>query len=106
MSELAVITPTFRGDAEIFADLHRSVLEFTPEDTVHYVVVPPRDRALFARYEGPRCRVWTSSELLPKRYLHVRLGRLETTARDQLGVTVGRGRRYAAGSASRQSRSR
>jgi hypothetical protein len=78
MSELAVITPTFRGDAEIFADLHRSVLEFTPEDTVHYVVVPPRDRTLFAQYEGPRCRVWTSSELLPKRYLHVRLGRLET----------------------------
>lgn len=78
MSELAVITPTYREDAEIFADLHRSVLEFTPEDTVHHVVVPPRDRRLFRRYQGPRCRVWTSSELLPRRYLHMRLGRLES----------------------------
>jgi Family of unknown function (DUF6492) len=77
MNELAVITPTYRGDAAIFADLHRSVLEFTPEDTVHHIVVPPSDRALFARYQGPRCRVWTSSELLPKRYLPLRLGRLE-----------------------------
>ena len=78
MSELAVITPTYREDAEIFPDLHRSVLEFTSEDTVHHVVVPPRDRRLFGRYEGPRCRVWTSSELLPTRYLHMRLGRLES----------------------------
>ncbi len=78
MSELAVITPTYREDAEIFADLHRSVLEFTPDDTVHNVVVPPRDRKLFARYQGARCRVWTSAELLPRRYLHLRLGRLES----------------------------
>jgi Family of unknown function (DUF6492) len=78
MSELAVITPTYREDAEIFPDLHRSVLEFTPEDTIHHVVVPPRDRRLFSRYRGPRCRVWTSSELLPRRYLHMRLGKLES----------------------------
>jgi Family of unknown function (DUF6492) len=78
MSELAVITPTYREDAEIFSDLHRSVLAFTPEDTVHHIVVPPRDRGLFDRYQGPRCRVWAISELLPKRYLHVRLGGLES----------------------------
>src|SRR5689334_15826556 len=36
MAELAVITPTYREDAEIFADLHRSVLEFTPDDTIHH----------------------------------------------------------------------
>jgi hypothetical protein len=73
MSQLAVITPSFRGDAELFADLHRSVLEFTPDDTVHYAIVPRRDRAIFAQYEGPRCRIWTSAELLPGRY--VQLGR-------------------------------
>jgi hypothetical protein len=78
MSDLAVITPTFRGDAEIFGDLHRSVLRYTPETTVHHVVVAPRDRRLFARYAGPRCRLWTTSEVLPARYLHTRLGRLET----------------------------
>ncbi|HKS99168.1 MAG TPA: DUF6492 family protein, partial [Rugosimonospora sp.] len=73
MTELAVITPTFRGDAELFEDLHRSVLDYTPPDTVHHVFVPLRDRHLFARYAGPRCRIWTGSELLPRRY--VRVGR-------------------------------
>ena len=73
MNQLAVITPSFRGDLELFADLHRSVLEFTPTDTVHHVFVPPGDRKLFAGYAGPRCRVWTSGELLPRRY--VRTGR-------------------------------
>jgi hypothetical protein len=70
MSELAVITPSFRGDAEIFADLHRSVLDFTLSDTVHHVIVPQRDRPIFAQYEGARCRIWTSAELLPGRFVH------------------------------------
>ncbi|HEY2671502.1 MAG TPA: DUF6492 family protein [Rugosimonospora sp.] len=73
MSELAVITPSFRGDAEIFSDLHQSILDFTPADTVHQVFVPQRDKHLFSQYEGPRCRVRTSSELMPGRY--VRIGR-------------------------------
>jgi hypothetical protein len=71
MSELAVITPSFRGDADIFADLHRSVLEFTPPDTVHHVFVPEGDRSRFAGHEGPRCRIWTSREILPRRYLRI-----------------------------------
>lgn len=68
MSELAVITPSHRADAELFRDLHQSVLRFTPEDTVHHVFVPPRDRNLFRPYEGPRCRVWIRSQLLPRHY--------------------------------------
>jgi Family of unknown function (DUF6492) len=71
MPELAVITPTYRPDAGLFTELHRSVLEFTPEDTVHHVFVAGRDRQLFARFEGPRCRVWTHTDLLPARYVHV-----------------------------------
>jgi hypothetical protein len=74
MTELAVITPSFRGDAEIFSDLHRSVLEFTPADTVHHVIVPVGDKELFASYQGSRCRIWTSPELLPKRYLRIGRG--------------------------------
>ncbi|MBO0867805.1 MAG: hypothetical protein J2P15_04495, partial [Micromonosporaceae bacterium] len=74
MSELAVITPSFRGDAEMFAYLYRSVRELTPPDTVHHVFVPLRDKPLFARYEGPRCRIRTSSEVLPRRYLRVGRG--------------------------------
>ncbi|MCA2226981.1 DUF6492 family protein [Nonomuraea aurantiaca] len=75
MASLAVVTPSYGPDAEQFADLHRSVLEYTPEDTVHHVFVPRSDRALFAAHEGPRCRVRTVGELLPKRYVKVpRLG--------------------------------
>lgn len=81
MTELAVITPSFRGDAELFADLHRSVLEFTPPDTVHHVFVPPGDRTLFSRYAGPRCRVRTKNELLSRRYLRIGRSDLYVNAR-------------------------
>lgn len=67
MSSLAVVTPTYGPDAELFALLHRSVLQYTSDDTVHHVIVPPSDRALFAGYAGPRCRVWTYPEILPRR---------------------------------------
>ncbi|WP_049570822.1 DUF6492 family protein [Nonomuraea sp. SBT364] len=71
MSELAVVTPTYGPDAELFAHLHRSVLEHTSGDTVHHVIVPPADRSLFARYAGPRCRLWTYPEILPRHVVHV-----------------------------------
>ncbi len=76
MSELAVITPSYAPDLELFADLHRSVLRHTPEETVHHVIVPPRDRGLFARFEGPRCRVWIEPDLLPRTYIPIPLSRL------------------------------
>jgi hypothetical protein len=76
MSELAVVTPSYRADEQMFSDLHRSVLELTPQDTVHHVFVPQRDKHLFTQYQGPRCRVWTSAELLPQRYL--RIGRSDS----------------------------
>lgn len=71
VTELAVITPSFAPDAELFVDLHRSVLRYTPEETVHHVVVPDSDRALFERHASPRLRVWPASELLPRRYIRV-----------------------------------
>ncbi|WP_204013009.1 DUF6492 family protein [Sphaerimonospora thailandensis] len=71
MSELAVITPSYAPDADLFAELHRSVLTHTPHDTVHHVIVPPADRALFAQYGGARCHVWTYPEILPRRYAHL-----------------------------------
>jgi hypothetical protein len=69
VARLAVITPTWRPDATLFADLHASVLEHTPDDTVHHVIVPAAHRSVFARYAGPRCRIWTHPELLPRRYV-------------------------------------
>lgn len=71
MGQLAVITPSYLPDAELFADLHRSVLEHTPATTVHHVIVPPADESLFTRHAGPRCRVWTYPELLPRRFFGV-----------------------------------
>ena len=71
MSELAVITPTWRPDAELFVELHRSVLRHTPEDTVHHVIVPWAHRAAFARYAGSRCQIWHHPELLPRRYIRM-----------------------------------
>ncbi|GII02349.1 DUF6492 family protein [Planobispora takensis] len=68
MTELAVITPSWRPDAELFAQLHRSVLEHTSDDTVHHVIVPAAHRSTFAEYAGPRCRIWTHPELIPRRY--------------------------------------
>jgi Family of unknown function (DUF6492) len=70
-SSFAVITPSYRPDATLFAELHQSVLRYTEHDTVHYVIVPDQDRALFAQYEGPRCRVWPVSEVLTRRYLRL-----------------------------------
>ena len=71
MTELAVITPCYRGDVALFRELHRSVLEFTPADTVHHVFVPPQDRHLFTEFEGPRCRVTVRSRMLPRHYVRL-----------------------------------
>jgi hypothetical protein len=81
MTELAVITPSYRPDAGLFPELHRSVLEFTPDDTVHHVFVPGRDRELFTQHEGPRCRVWTHMDLLPSRYFAVPRSNIYVNAR-------------------------
>lgn len=71
MERVAVLTPSYRGDADLFADLHRSVLTHMAHDVVHHVVVPPSDAGLFRQYEGERCRILTHRDLLPRRYLTV-----------------------------------
>jgi len=71
VTDLAVITPSFGPDAELFAHLHRSVIDYTSSDTVHHVIVPDADRTIFQRFEGPRCRLWLESELLPRRFVRV-----------------------------------
>jgi hypothetical protein len=71
VDDLAVLTPSFRGDADLFAGLHESVLANTAPSVVHYVVVPPSDANLFRHYEGARCKVWTHQDLLPRHCLSV-----------------------------------
>jgi hypothetical protein len=71
MDDLAVLTPSFRGDANLFADLHESVVVNTAPAVVHHVVVPPSDARIFRQYEGARCRVWTHRDLLPRHCVSV-----------------------------------
>jgi hypothetical protein len=71
VDDLAVLTPSFRGDVSLFADLHDSVLANTPPSVMHHVVVPPSDARLFRQFEGPRCRIWTHRDLLPRYFLSV-----------------------------------
>lgn len=71
MTSMAVVTPSWRPDLPLFDQLHRSVLEFTPPETVHHVIVPWLHRRAFERYQGQRCRVWTHPELLPRRYVRM-----------------------------------
>lgn len=71
MSDIAVITPSYSPDAELFDDLHRSVRDHTASNTVHHVIVPARDRVKFAGHSGSRCRVWTVPDLLPGHYVQL-----------------------------------
>lgn len=74
MHDLAVLTPCYHGDAELFADLHESVLANTGPSVVHHVVVPPSDAKLFRHYEGARCQVLTHRDLLPRHCVPVPRG--------------------------------
>lgn len=69
MPTMAVLTPSYRDDVELYRELHASVLRFTPDDVVHHVVVPDRDAGLFVSEHDPRLEVVTTSSLLPRRFV-------------------------------------
>jgi hypothetical protein len=71
---LAVITPSLSRDFQLFCDLHHSVLEFMPEGVVHHVVTPRQDVEVFRRLRSSRCVVWSQTDLLPRRFVHVPWG--------------------------------
>ncbi|MCB5294131.1 DUF6492 family protein [Arthrobacter sp. SO3] len=66
-AELAILTPSYGPDAELCADLNRSVMEMT-DDVEHHIVVPHSDRRYFSDMEGKRTFVHDVGEFLP-RYL-------------------------------------
>jgi Family of unknown function (DUF6492) len=65
---LALVTPTYRNDLLIFADLHQSVLLHTDEPVKHYVVVPKCDVGFFAAMAGPRCIIVPEESLYSANY--------------------------------------
>jgi hypothetical protein len=71
VTSLAVVTPTYAPDFELFRDLHRSVLAFTDPSVVHYAVTPSRDLARFAELAGPRLVVWPEADVLPRHLVAV-----------------------------------
>ncbi len=71
MSSLAVVTPSYAPDFDLCRALNRSVLDRTPPDVDHHLIVPRRDRELFAPLNGQRTQVWTVEQLVPRRMLPV-----------------------------------
>lgn len=69
MATLAVVTPSYAPDLELCRDLNASVLAHTPASTVHYIITPRRDFDLFSALGGPRTRVWSVDQLLPRYFI-------------------------------------
>lgn len=65
---LAILTPSYRNDLDLFLDLHASVLAHTGPAIPHYAVVPGRDARLFEKSAGPRCLIITEESLYPRHY--------------------------------------
>jgi Family of unknown function (DUF6492) len=71
VTSLSVVTPSYAPDFPLFRELHASVLTWTDDDVIHHVVVPRRDVRLFSELAGPRCRVLTLEDVVPRRMLGI-----------------------------------
>ena len=64
VAKLSVVTPSYRPDLELCRDLHASLQRYGPLGIQHRVVVPRRDRDLFAGIG----EVLTVDEFLPRSF--------------------------------------
>jgi Family of unknown function (DUF6492) len=78
---MAVITPSFAPDFELCADLHRSVLNFSPETVHHHIIVPRSDLSLFSQLAGPRTHIRCETDLLPRSFVPVPLSKYKLNLR-------------------------
>jgi hypothetical protein len=69
---LAVVTPSYKHDAELFSDLHSSVLRMTDDSVMHYVIVPAADVEIFEKIVSGRGVVIAEESLYPSHYKAVR----------------------------------
>ena len=67
---VALITPSYRNDFELARDLCRSLDEFSRFEHEHILIVPARDRALFASLAGPKRRVLVREEIIGRHGFH------------------------------------
>lgn len=68
---MAIFTPSFAPDFEMCADLHRSVLRYTPDTVHHHIIVPDADREQFRALGGPRTHIRSESEFLPSSFIRM-----------------------------------
>ena len=66
MTTATLLTCSFAGDLDLCALLCESVDRFAPAGVEHYLFVPARDRAAFARFASPRRRILAQEDLLPR----------------------------------------
>ena len=66
MKRMSIITPSYAPDFELCADLHRSVLEYSPSSVHHHIIVPRSDLKLFGRLAGPRTHIRCETDVLPR----------------------------------------
>jgi hypothetical protein len=66
MKRMSVVTKSFAPDFELCADLHQSMLDYSPDSVHHHIVVPERDLKLFGRLAGPRTHIRCETDLLPR----------------------------------------
>jgi hypothetical protein len=78
---MAVITKSFAPDFELCADLHRSVLDCTPESVQHHIIVPRQDLELFRRLAGSRTHVRCEVDFLPSSFLALPFGNFTVNLR-------------------------
>jgi hypothetical protein len=66
MTRLAVVTPSYAPDFELCTDLNRSVLAYAAPQVSHHILVPRRDRQLFAGLAGERTAIHLADDFLPR----------------------------------------
>jgi hypothetical protein len=71
MKRMSVITPSFAPDFELCVDLHRSVLECSPESVHHHIIVPRSDIKLFCQLAGPRTHIHCEADFLPPAFVRL-----------------------------------
>jgi hypothetical protein len=74
MKGVSVITRSFAPDFELCSDLHRSVLEYSPDSVHHHIVVARSDLKLFGQFAGQRTHIRCETDLLPRSFVPVPFG--------------------------------
>lgn len=69
MTRLAVVTPSFQPDFDLFRELHDSVTRHGPDDVLHHAIVPSHDVRKFSSIRSTRLVVWAVEDVLPPRFV-------------------------------------